>query len=276
MDLTLRVYKRLVELGDRNLAEEVAASLLAPLRDELRAINRRDDKAAWARKNEQMSDMMDALDRELIAIDNMKYAYDTWAELGDPPSSSRCALKLAYLTYYADLEKETVSWTDKVIEVGVDYATTVEAYRLQVRALRCLDRFGAAQDTLNYYRQHVERYSGGSRSEQAIHKMMSATVLFDIKDYEACLRTLAEWYELLDDKRRAKPFLDANAGVVLAGLGLHDQSRMMLKQAKALVEDDSYRPRYPNHYLDYRLHFGDFNPDDPDSIPGFMEYTSQS
>lgn len=276
MGLMLRVYKRLVELGDRNLAEEVASSLLAPLRDELRSIDRRECKDSWARKNEEMAEIMDELGRELIAMDNLKHAYDAWVELGDSSSACRCALKLAYLTYYADREKETVSWTDKVIEVGVDYATTVEAYRLQVRALRCLDRFGAAQDTLNYYRQHVERYSGGSRSEQAIHKMMSATVYFYIKDYEACLRTLAEWYELLDDKRRAKPFLDANTGVVLAGIGLHDQSRMMLKQAKALVEDDSYRPRYPNDYLDYRLHFGDFNPDDPDSIPGFMEYTSQS
>lgn len=274
MDLTLRIYKRLVELGDRNLAEEVAASLLAPLRDELRAINRREDKAAWARKNEQISDMMDALDRELIAIDNMKHAYDTWAELGDQPSSSRCALKLAYLTYYADLEKETVSWTDKVIESGVDYASTVEAYRLQIKALRYLERLGAAQDTLNFYLQHIEKYSGGSRSELAVHKIMSATLFFDTKDYEACLRTLAEWYELLDDKRRAKPFLDANAGVVLAGLGLHDQSRLMLKQAKVLVDDQDYRPRYPNDYHDFRFHFGDFNPNDPDSIPDFMECTS--
>lgn len=274
MELMLRVYRRLVELGDRKLAEEVAASLLAPLRDELRAINRREDKAAWARKNEQISDMMDALDRELIAIDNMKHAYFAWAELGDPPSSSRCALKLAYLTYYADLEKETVSWTDKVIESGVDYASTVEAYRLQVKALRNLKRLGAAQDTLNFYLQHIEKYSGGSRSELAVHKIMSATLFFDTKDYEACLRTLAEWYELLDDKRRAKPFLDANAGVVLAGLGLHDQSRLMLKQAKVLVDDQDYRPSYPKDYLDFRFHFGDFNPNDPDSIPDFMECTS--
>lgn len=274
MGLMLRVYKRLVDLGERNLAEEIAASLLSPLRDELRAINRKEDKAGWARKNEQLANMMDELGRELIAMDNMKHAYDAWVELGDSSSACRCALKLAYLTYYADREKETVSWTDKVIECGVDYATTVEAYRLQIRALRYLDRFGAAQDTLNYYRQHVERYSGGSRSELAVHKIMSATLFFHTKDYEACLRALAEWYELLDDKRRAKPFLDANAGVVLAGLGLHDQSRMMLKQAKALANDDSYKLRFLSDYHDFEYHFGAFEPNDPDSIPDLMECTS--
>jgi hypothetical protein len=55
MGLMLRVYKRLVELGDRNLAEEVASSLLAPLRDELRSIDRRECKDSWARKNEEMA-----------------------------------------------------------------------------------------------------------------------------------------------------------------------------------------------------------------------------
>jgi tetratricopeptide (TPR) repeat protein len=267
----LRVYRRLVAAGDRALADEVATVLLTPLRDELRVIDRRADKAGWAQQNERIADMMDELGRELIAMDNMKHAYDAWVELDDRQSACRCALKLAQITYYADLEKDSVFWTDKVIESGSDYATTAEAYRLQVKSLRSLDRFGAAQDTLKYYLDHIEKYSGGSRAEFAAHRIMSATLFFETGNYEACLRALNDWYEFVEDKFRAKPFLDANTGVVLAKILLLDQARIMLEAAANQVSEDGYRLRHPSDYSDFRHYFGSYDPKDPDSMPAFME-----
>ncbi len=267
----LRVYRRLVAAGDRALADEVAAGLLTPLRDQLRVIDRRADKAGWAQQNERIADMMDELGRELIALDNMKHAYDAWVELDDRQSACRCALKLAQITYYADLEKDSVFWTDKVIESGADYATTAEAYRLQIRSLRSLDRFGAAQDTLQYYLAHIEKYSCGSRAEFAAHRIMSAALFFDTQNYEACLRALNDWYEFVEDKFRAKPFLDANTGVVLARILLLDQARIMLEAAANQVSEDSYMLRYPSDYGDFLHYFGSYDPKDPESMPQFME-----
>lgn len=149
MDLMLRVYRRLVAAGDRSLADELASVILSPLRDELRAVDRRSDKAGWARQNERIADMMVELGRYLIAQDNMRHAYDAWVDLDDRQSACRCALKLAHIAYYADQENDAVSWTDKVIESGAEYSITAEAYRLQVKALRSLDRFGAARILLS-------------------------------------------------------------------------------------------------------------------------------
>lgn len=271
MDLMLRVYRRLVAAGDRSLADELASVILSPLRDELRAVDRRSDKAGWARQNERIADMMVELGRYLIAQDNMRHAYDAWVDLDDRQSACRCALKLAHIAYYADQENDAVSWTDKVIESGAEYSITAEAYRLQVKALRSLDRFGAAQDTLKYYLEHIEKYSGGSRAEFAAHRIMSSTLFFDTENYEPCLRALNDWYEFTEDKFRAKPFLDANTGVVLAKILLRDQARVMLEAAASQVSEDGYRLRYPSDYSDFRHYFGGYDPKDPDSIPDFME-----
>lgn len=271
MDLMLRVYRRLVAAGERSLADEVATVILSPIRDELRAIDRTSDKAGWARQNERIADMMDELGRELIAMDNMKHAYDAWVELDESQSASRCALKLAHIAYYADQEKDAVFWTDKVIEFGAGYTLTAEAYRLQVKALRSLDRFGAAQDTLKYYLEHFHKYSGNSRAEFSVHRIMSATLFFETENFESCLRALNDWYELVEDKFRAKPFLDANTGVVLAKIQLRDQARVMLEAAASQVSEDGYRLRYPSDYSDFRHYFGGYDPKDPDSMPDFME-----
>ena len=267
----LRVYRRLVAVGDRELADEVAVQLLSPLRNELKAIDRDVDKSTWAKQNEKIADMLGILDRGLMARVNLRHAYEAWMELDDCSSASRCALRIARVSYFADIENDSIFWTDKVIEAGADYATTVEAYRLQIHALRSLERFGAAHDTLKSYLEHIVKYSGGARSEFSVHSIISASLFFETKSYEACLRALNDWYEYTEDKLRAKPFLDANTGVVLAKIQLLDQARIMLDAAANQVSEDSYMLRYPSDYTIFRHHFGCYDPKVPDSMPEFME-----
>jgi len=267
----LRVYRRLIAAGDRALADEVAVEILTPVRDALRSIDRKSDLAGWARQNERIADIMGELGRDLMSRDYMKDAYDSWVGVDDRQSACRCALKLAHICYFADQEKDAVSWTDKVIESGSAYAATTEAYRLQVKALRSLDRLGAAQDSLKCYLEHIEKYSGGCRAEFAAHRIMSAALFFEIESYEACLRALNDWYEFTEDKVRAKPFLDANTGVVLAKILLLDQASIMLEAAANQANEDSYRLMYPSDYSDFLHYFGSYDPKDPNSVPRFVE-----
>lgn len=242
MDLMTRLFRFLAAHGEMPMAHELARSLLK---------THEVDSESLAALNESFSDILYEHERLNPAIDYLMRAYESWASLSRREALVRCAHKMAKLTSEAGRDAEALQWTDRFLELGAEYDATVEVYRLQISVLRKLGRREAVADSFKSYLGHIERYSGNASSERASYSMLLAGFLFDSGDYPGCLKMLKQWHEHVEDKRMARPFLDANTGIVLFKLGFEDQGRQLLESSYQLIIQDEYEDDYPVAYDEF-------------------------
>jgi tetratricopeptide (TPR) repeat protein len=242
MDLMTRLFRFVVAHGEMPMAHELARSLLK---------THEADSELVAGLNESFSDILQEHERLNPAIDYLGRAYEVWGSLSRREALARCAHKLAKLTSEVGKGGEALQWTDRFLELGADYDATVEVYRLQISILRKSGRREAVADSFKSYLGYIERYSGDASSEYASYSMLLAGFLFESGDYPGCLKMLKQWHERVEDKRMARPFLDANTGVVLFNLGFEDQGRQLLESAYQLIIQDGYEDDYPVAYDEF-------------------------
>jgi hypothetical protein len=255
MDLMLRLFRFVVAHGEMPMAHELARSLLK---------TREADSELVAGLNETFSDVLHEHERLNPAIDYLGRAYEAWASLSRREALARCAHKLAKLNSEVGKGGEALQWTDRFLELGADYNTTVEIYRLQISVLRKLGRPEAVADSFKSYLGYIERYSGDASSEYATYSIESG-------DYPGCLKMLKQWHEHVEDKRMARPFLDANTGVVLFNLGFEDQGRQLLESAYQLIVQDGYEDDYPVAYDEFIANLSVSGGASSKVVPAFYE-----
>lgn len=82
---------------------------------------------------------------------------------------------------------------------------------------------------------------------------------------------LKQWHEHVEDKRMARPFLDANTGVVLFNLGFEDQGRQLLESAYQLIVQDGYEDDYPVAYDEFIANLSVSGGASSKVVPAFYE-----